>query len=98
MIRKLTFEGRFECGIDALVKGKAYAFVVVTTNGDYAPWGLGVAVANEPGYYPIPAHWAHGDDYKELDAHAEELNAELGVGPRAAAIMVASSMRQKVGA
>jgi hypothetical protein len=53
MIRELTAEVRFESGIDALVAGKRYAFLAIV--GDRYVARLGAAVADEPGYYPIPS-------------------------------------------
>lgn len=78
-MKKLTKEGRFEAGIDEIVAGKHWAFVPVLSDGRYGQFQLGVAAANEPGYWPVPAFWAHGDDYGEMAAHAEELNAEMGI-------------------
>lgn len=96
-IKKLTAEGRFEAGIDEAFKGKLFAFTEVMTHGkgkDYPPYGLGIAVANEAGYTPVPVTWAHGDDYNEMAAHAEELNLAMGLDPMAAVKIVCSSMAQ----
>lgn len=90
MLKKLSFEGRFECGVDELAKGKACAYVpVVISSG----MGLGLAVANEQGYHPIPLHWCNGDNFDELAEHADELNLELfALDARAAAVIVCSTM------
>jgi hypothetical protein len=96
LIKKLTFEGRFECGLDEIVKGKAFAFVAVSNIEPHMPhYRLGVAIANERGYYPVPAHWAHSDSYDQMSAHADELNKAEGLEPKAAAMIVCSSMRGK---
>lgn len=91
MLKKLTFEGRFECGFDKIGHGKVRALTPTIQPGGI---GLGIAVANERGYYPVPLHWCRADTYDEMDAHADELNKELfNLLPRAAAVIVASSMR-----
>jgi hypothetical protein len=90
-LKPFTKEGRFECGLDDIVKGKVWCFVNVV--GENYPARLGVAIANEPGYVPIPEFWCHADDYSELDRHAEELNNAEGIDVREAARIVLSSMR-----
>lgn len=96
MIRKFTKEGRFECGLDALVAGKVWAFTAVTNYKAGPAFVLGAAVANEPGYYPIPVHWAWGDDYGELSDHADELNAEMGIDADAGVVIVSSTMQGSI--
>jgi hypothetical protein len=76
--------------------GKVWCFVNVI--GEHYPARLGIAVANEPGYIPIPEHWAHADSYDEMDRHAEELNLAEGHDVLSAAKIVLSSMRGKVAA
>lgn len=89
-MKKLTKEGIFECGLMELARGKACALTaVIQPHG----MGLGLAVANEPGYHPIPLHWCNGDNFIELHDHADELNRELfNLEPRAAATIVSSTM------
>jgi hypothetical protein len=89
-MKEFTIEGRFECGLDAAVAGKVWCFVNV--NGERYAARLGVAVANEPGYIPIPEHWAHADTYDEMDRHAEALNIAEGIDVRTAALIVISTM------
>lgn len=89
-LKELTKEGRFECGLDALVKGKDWAFTAVV--GDHCAARLGVAIANESGYVPVPETWAHADDYDAMEAHAEALNAAEGLDPKTAALIVVSTM------
>jgi hypothetical protein len=94
MLKPLTNEGKASCGLDEIVKGKFYAFTaVVNHDKNGPPFVLGVAIANEPGYYPIPSFWAYSDDYSELSRHADDLNREIGVDEKAAARVVCSSMR-----
>lgn len=91
MIKQLTAEGRFECGLAGLTAGKAWAFVAVLGQGN--SYGLGVAIANEPGYHPIPLTWCHGDDWDEMSGHADALNKVEGLGVEAAARIVCSTMK-----
>lgn len=93
MIKKLSAEGRFEAGVDELMLGKVFAFVAVV--GEHYPWRLGLAVANEQGYHPVPEFWAHGDsgtDMAEFQRHADELNEAMGINAEMAARIMASSM------
>jgi len=90
MLKPFTGEGRFECGLDEIVVGKVWAFVAIVES----PMRLGVAIANERGYVPIPTTWCRADEYDEMVRHADELNEAEGVDRRTAATIVASSMRQ----
>jgi hypothetical protein len=89
-MKEFTKEGRFECGLDAAVKGKTWAFVAVV--GEHYPARLGVAIANESGFMPIPEHWCNADDYDAMEAHAEALNTAEGLNPRQAAEIQCSTM------
>lgn len=91
MLKKLSYEGRFELGIEEKFAGKVYAYTAVIDK-DYGS-ALGIAVANEPGYCPINGYWAHSDNYTEMSRHADELNAELGLSLKQAAIIVCSTLR-----
>ncbi len=90
MLKPFTGEGRFECGLDDVVAGKVWAFVAIVGS----PMRLGVAIANERGYVPIPTTWCHGDDYDEMNRHVEELNKAEGIDRDTAGRIVASSMRR----
>lgn len=90
VFRELTAEGRFESGLDNLVAGKRFAFLAVV--GENYPARLGAAVENEPGYYPIPEFWAHADSFDAMQAHADRLNAEMGITEREAEHLVLTSM------
>lgn len=94
-IHKFSAEGRFECGFDTFVTGKVWAFVPVFSQHSSKDIGLGIAVANEPGYNPIPLTWCHGDDYDEMQNHARELNAEAGLSVDAEARIICSTMRRR---
>jgi hypothetical protein len=63
-IKKLSKEGRFECGLDDIVRNKVWAFVAVV--GKHYGARLGVAIANEQGYNPIPEFWAHSDSLDDM--------------------------------
>jgi len=89
-IKKLSAEGRFEAGVDEAMKGKVFAFVAVV--GKNFPARLGLAVANERGYNPVPEFWSHADDLHELQAHADELNEAMGINRELAANIVCSTM------
>jgi hypothetical protein len=91
MLRPFTAEGRFECGFNEISAGKRCALFAVRQEHGI---GLGLAIAEEPGYHTIPLHWCKGDDMAQMWAHADELNRELfGLEPTAAQLIVASTMR-----
>lgn len=69
--------------------GKRYAFVAVV-NG--SGWGLGVAVADEPGYNPINKVFT---DQAEADEWAKGLNKHIGLTDNEAFRIVGSTMRRK---
>lgn len=91
-IHKFCAEGRFECGLDKFVAGKVWAFTAVIRDLAY---GLGIAVANEPGFNPIPLTWCHGDNWLEMDEHASELNRANGVSEEQELRIVLSTMGKK---
>ena len=98
-LKPFTFEGRFECGFDELVKNRVCALVAVMAQDrpnrqpQHGVYGLGLAIANEDGYYPIPLHWCHGDSWREMQEHADALNAELfKLDKRQAARIVCTTM------
>lgn len=93
MLKPLTAEGRFEAGIDNVVKGKVWAYVAVT--GEHYGARLGIAIANQQGYNPVPEHWAHADTYDEMSAHADELNEAEGLSKWNATEVVISTMGGK---
>lgn len=39
--------------------------------------GLGAAIANEPGYYPVPKFYYSADSFADAEVRAEELNRDL---------------------
>lgn len=91
MLKPFTAEGRFECGFNEITEGKRCAVFAVRQEHGI---GLGLAVAEEPGYHTIPLHWCNGDDFEQVSAHADELNRELfGLEPKVAGLIVASTIR-----
>jgi hypothetical protein len=54
---------------------------------------LGVAVANEPGYYPVPQFYFYADRHEDAETKADALNLELlEVDPALAFAIQASTM------
>lgn len=90
-MKKLSKVMIADLGIEALFAGKLWCYVPVVTEHGI---GLGVAEANVAGYTPIPLTWANAEVWSEMDAHADELNAAMGVTEEAAMRIVASSMAQ----
>lgn len=90
MLKPLTFEGRFECGLDAIVNNKIWAFVAVV--GEHYGARLGIAIANEQGYNPVPEYWAHADRLDEMQDHANQLNAAEGKSEFLCVEIVCSTM------
>jgi hypothetical protein len=89
-MKKLSSDGRFECGLAEATAGKVWAFVAVT--GQIEGGALGVAMANEAGYWPISETWVRGT-YDEMQEHADELNEAEGIGRDEAMRIICSSMR-----
>ena len=89
MIRKLSACSKAELGIEDNFAGKLFAFTAVS-----GPYGfqLGIAVANEAGYSPVPGFFCHSDSFDEMSDHADELNRARGLSDREAAKIVCSSM------
>ena len=92
-MKKLSKEGYLCCGLPEATQGKVWAFVAIV--GQPEGGLLGVAMANEPGYWPISSWWAHGS-YDEMQAHADELNEAEGLSKDEAMRIICSSMVGKV--
>lgn len=78
-----------ELGIELQFAGRLWAYVAVV--GENEPARLGIAVANQPGYTPVPEHWANGH-YLEMVAEADRLNIARGLTLDSAMRIEASSM------
>lgn len=73
---------------------KTIAFVAVCHGAKFGKFGIGAAEQDLPGYWPIPGHGVF-ETYDEARKKADELNAQLGLTPDAAAAVVCSSMRKQ---
>ena len=92
-VRKFTPEGRFECGLGEVVKTKNFCFVAVV--GRTFPWELGVAIADEQGYNPVPSHWCHateGTDMEAFQKHVDKVNRAEKIDKKEEAAIDASTM------
>lgn len=90
MTKKLTALSIAELGIGELMAGKTYAYVGVMSGDTF---GLGLAIANEPGYNPIPLHFAQADTFDAAHDMADELNRDvLELNDTAAMRIVCSSI------
>ncbi len=60
-------------------------------------WIAGVAIANEPGYTPLPTSWCRilqgPDAYDVISDYLDSVNRSLGVDDLAAMKIIANSMR-----
>ena len=78
--------------IAQLFSPKLFAFVAVI-HQDTNSIGLGIAVANEPGYNPVPSGRYTVDSYDEASEEAERLNREiLNLSDDAALRIIGSTM------
>jgi hypothetical protein len=72
---------------------KEYAYVAVTRDGkNDKPFGVGIAVLDEPGYTPIDGGLFQFDKYDEASAFAAGMNKHIGLNENAAVRIVASTM------
>lgn len=95
MLKPLSMQGRLSCGLPEATAGKVFAFTpVMARSGSDTPWLIGVAIANERGYWPISSFWAHSDSYEEMSAHCDELNRAEGLDDKTAARIICSTMRK----
>ena len=75
--------------VAAAFAGKLWAYVAVTAEHGSA---LGVAVANEPGYCPVPSFHYCVADYSLADSEAQRLNRSRGISRDQEIEIVCSSM------
>lgn len=92
MLKKFTAADRFESGIDCIIKGKNYAFVPIIGDGSFI--ALGVAISGESDTYPIAIGWCYATSYKEMAAHAIELNQGDGIDDETAAQTIKSVLAE----
>lgn len=89
MLKKLNPASRFECGLDAMLGPKAYAFFPVTNRTSFV--GLAVGWKEREGYFEIPLLSCHSDSYPEMESYAGELNREAGLSSRDASAIAAKA-------
>lgn len=70
----------------------AFVTVVPTDPVSGLNAALGIAVANERGYTPVPMGWASFETWDAADANADEVNRALGLGAMEVLRIVASTM------
>ncbi len=86
-MKQLSIEGQID--IEEAFKGKLWAYVaVIQPNGI----GLGVAVANEKGYCPVPLGRYIVPRLDQAEAEAERLNEGRGMCEDEALLIVTSTM------
>jgi hypothetical protein len=78
--------------IDAEQGRGPFALVAVLSHDMPGQFGLGIAVANERGYNPIPAGWACFEQMDQAQAESDWLNEVLGMDADTVARIVASTM------
>lgn len=72
------------------------AIAAIISNEMPGHFGLGIAVANERGYNPIPAGWAVFESMEMAERDAEKANESLGLDDLEAFKIVASTMGGKL--
>jgi hypothetical protein len=95
MLKKFTAADRVESGIDGIIKGKNYAFLPIV--GDESFVALGVAIADDSGTYPIAIGWCYATSYREMAAHAIELNRGDGIDDETARQTIKSVLPEGTG-
>lgn len=79
--------------IEEAFKGKLWTYVAIATSTDHK---IGVAVANEQGYSPVPYNMTRdcGDRYDERRAYCITLNQERDQDEVASMNIICSTMRK----
>lgn len=73
----------------------AFVAVLPSENSHGYHGALGIAVANERGYHPVPLGWARFTTMDAAQANADELNRHIGLSDMTAVLIVASTMGGK---
>lgn len=97
-MNKEMSQGHFEGTVDAFAREDIrgpIAFIAVTESELAGHFGIGIAVANERGYNPIPAGFACFEDYELAEAEADRLNGLLQLDTDTIWRIVASTMGGK---
>lgn len=93
-IKRLSPEIALEQDYEGEFEGKlwCYAAVILHDTIEDDRWGLGIAVADEPGYHPISGLYAHAPTFEEMMDHADCLNWERNITRMQSAMVIASTM------
>lgn len=99
-MQKLSRMRQAELGLEEMFAGRVWAFVPVMAVSQGISRGpgntinarLGVAIANERGYMPIPLTFCNSETWDEMADHADELNEARGLTIDEAARITCSSM------
>ena len=81
------YEGRFK---DKLW---CYAAVILPRPVQGDQWGLGIAVSDESGYFPIRGHYVHAPTFEGMTDHADDLNLKRNITRMQGAMIISSTMR-----
>ena len=78
-MNEAKFDTYHMLGLEKNFAGKVWCFVPVMHQVHNVNH-LGVAIANEPGYCPLPTYWCSSKDYTEVSGIADDLNkVQLGL-------------------
>lgn len=96
MNKSLTTMAIAEMEIEDKWAGKLWAYTPTVLGRESAAgdncFGLGIAVANESGYTPLPIYWANFETYDAAADDADRLNKERGLDDEEAIRIICSSM------
>ncbi len=80
----------------AAMRGRAFAFVAVLPSepveGLQIQGALGLAIANDRGFMPVPLGWAYYETFTAAQDHAEHLNKHIGLIDDQASMIQISTM------
>ena len=93
-IKKLSPEIPLEYDYEGKFKDKLWCYAAVILHQTVVDerWGLGIAVADEPGYHPISGLYAHASTFEEMMDHADDLNMQRNIPRIQGAMIIASTM------
>ena len=69
-----------------------YAAVILSEPVENDQWGLGITVADDPGYHPISGYHARASTFEEMMDYADDLNLQRGINRAKSAMIIASTM------
>ena len=93
-IKKLSPEIPLEHDYEGRFEGKLWCYAAVILHNTIVDdrWGLGIAVADEPGYHPISGLFARASTFEEMMDHADDLNLQRNITRMQGAMIIASTM------